>query len=142
MSHYTVPEIVHLTETSHDLSLSQLSKRAQHDLRSDDVVIEFSRDVIHRFVCPACSRAQDIFAAAGSIHVDAAKCPSDGHLRTVEALHGFAGETGLGERRLDQLGLPLLDLFTARSGDREIGYIPFGDAEEVLGQVAHEEAIP
>jgi len=131
-----------LPETSQDLSLSQLSQRAQHDLGSSDVVIEFSRDVIHRFVCPACGHEQDMFAPAGSIHFEAAKCPFDGHLRTVETLHRYAGETGFGERRLDQLGLPLLDLFTARIGDREIGYIPFGDAEEVLGQVAHEEAIP
>jgi len=142
MSHYTVPEIVHLPDTSHYLTLSQLRERAQQDLDSSAVVIEFSRDVIHRFVCPGCGGEEDKFAPAGSIHFEAAKCPVDGHLRTVETLHRYAGETGLGERRLDQLGLPLLDLFVARTGEQEIGYIPFGDAEEVLGQVAHEEAIP
>jgi adenylyltransferase/sulfurtransferase len=139
MSHYTVPEIVHLTEKAGDLSLEQLRARAQADLGSGDVVVEFSRDVIHKFVCPQCHREELQFAPAGSVPFEAASCPEDGQLRVVAALHSFAGEADLGGRTLNQLGLPLLDLFIARSGEREIGYIPFGDAEQVLGVVARED---
>ena len=42
----------------------------------------------------------------------------------------------LGKRRLDQLGLPLFDIFTARSREAEISYCIAGDAEAVLGPLA------
>jgi molybdopterin/thiamine biosynthesis adenylyltransferase len=139
MSHYTVPEIVHLPQRAADLTLHDLYDRARADL-GGAVVIEFSRDVIHKFVCPHCHGEELLFAPAGSVSFEAAKCPHDGQLRVVETLHSFAGEKDLATRRLDQLGLPLLDLFVARLGEREIGYIPFGDAEQVLGAAAREDA--
>jgi adenylyltransferase/sulfurtransferase len=138
MSHYTVPEIIHLPERAHDLSLELLRARAQRDLEQENVVIEFSRDVIQKFVCPACCQEEILFAPAGTIPFEAAKCPRDGHLRTVQALHSFTGEDELKNRRLDELGLPLLDLFVARCGEQEIGYIPFGDAGQVLGAAQEE----
>jgi adenylyltransferase/sulfurtransferase len=140
ISHYTVPEIVHLPEKAADLSLEQIRTRAQADLGGQDVVLEFSRDVIHKFACPVCHQEEMQFAPAGSVPFEAAKCPEDGQLRMVETLHSFTGEEHLASRRLNQLGLPLLDLFVARCGEREIGYIPFGDAEEVLGPLAPEDA--
>jgi adenylyltransferase/sulfurtransferase len=140
MSHHTVAEIVHLSESASAMTLRQLQERAQHDLGSDQVVIEFSRDVIHKFVCPSCGREQEQFAPAGSVHLEAARCAADGQLRTVEAVHSYTASEELGKRHLDELGLPLLDLFVARSRDREIGYIPFGDLEQVLGPAAQEEA--
>ena len=71
-----------------------------------------------------------------------AKCAKDEQLRTVTALHSYSGEEELGSRRLDTLGLPLFDLFTARSGDREIAYIPYRDAPLVLGALASGLADP
>jgi adenylyltransferase/sulfurtransferase len=139
MSHYTLPEIVHLPEKASQLTLQDMRERARGDF-GEEVVIEFSRDVIHKFVCPHCHREELLFAPAGSVAFDIAKCPEDRHLRVVETLHSFAGENELAGRRLDQLGLPLLDLFVARCGEREIGYIPFGDAEQVLGAAAREDA--
>ena len=136
MSHYTVPEIVHLAEPSDELTLDALLKRAQVDLEARDVVIEFSRDVVSKFVCPACGTEELKFAPMGSIPYNTAHCPSDGQLRAVVSLHSYSGAEDFGERRLNQLGLPLLDMFVARHGEREIGYIPGGDAHAVLGGLA------
>jgi hypothetical protein len=36
------------------------------------------------------------------------------------------------------MGVPLFDVFTARDAEREIAYIPYGDAREVLGDLATE----
>jgi adenylyltransferase/sulfurtransferase len=140
MSHYTVPEILHLTEGSHELTLQSLRQRAQSDFGSEDVVIEFSRDILHKFVCPACGEEEEKYAALGSIPFAAARCARDGQMRSVISLQSYSGKEGFGSRRLSDLGLPLLDLYTARHGDREIGYIPHGDAEQLLGVVAQEEA--
>jgi hypothetical protein len=57
-------------------------------------------------------------------------------MRVVQTLSGYRGEPELGSRRLDQLGLPRLDIFTARSQEAEISYCIAGDAVAVLGPLA------
>jgi molybdopterin/thiamine biosynthesis adenylyltransferase len=141
MSHYTLPQIVHLPESSAGLTLEGLRRRAQSDLGSaNPVVIEFSRDVLQKFVCPACGEEEDLYQPIGSVPFEAAKCPKDGHRRSVVSLHSYSGEPALADHALNELGLPLLDVFTARSGEREIGYVPYGDAQDVLGELAPEES--
>jgi adenylyltransferase/sulfurtransferase len=135
MSHYTLPKIVHLAEKSVDLTLEDLRRRAQTDLGSADVSIEFSRDVVQKLACPSCHQEEEIYRPLGSLFLEEAKCRNDGHLRSVLTLHSYLGETGLARRTLNQLGLPALDVFVARAGDNEIGYIPYGDARLVLGDL-------
>jgi adenylyltransferase/sulfurtransferase len=139
MSHYAVPEIVHLPERSDQLSLRELRQRAQADLGLNDVVIEFSRDVVQKFVCPECGAEETTFAAMGGLRFEAARCPSDDKLRSVVSLHNYTGGEDFGSRKLSELGLPPLDLFVARHGERELGYIPYGDAPEILGVLVPEK---
>jgi len=136
MSHYTLPRVVHLSERSSDMTLRDLQHRAQSDLGSSDVTIEFSRDVVQKLACPSCHEEEEIYRPVGGVLFQDAKCRNDGHLRSVIALHSYLGETELESRTLDQLGLPPLDMFTARAGDEEIGYIPYGDVPLVLGKLA------
>jgi len=135
MSHYTLPKIVHLAERSVDLTLEDLRLRAQTDLGSADVSIEFSRDVVQKLACPSCYEEEEIYRPLGSLFLEDAKCRNDGHLRSVMTLHSYLGEAGLANRKLNQLGLPVLDVFVARAGENEIGYIPYGDARLVLGDL-------
>jgi molybdopterin/thiamine biosynthesis adenylyltransferase len=141
MSHYTLSQIVHLDESSDELTLAGLRERAQRDLASPDVVIEFSRDVVQKFVCPACGAEEEMYQPVGSIPFERARCKNDGQLRAVISLHSYAGEEELGSRDLSKLGLPLLDAFTARTKDREIAYIPYGDAPGVLGELVAETQV-
>jgi adenylyltransferase/sulfurtransferase len=142
MSHYTLPLVVHLRESAEELTLGELRGRAQSDLGSPEVVIEFSRDVVQKFVCPACSQEEELYQPLGSVPFERAKCKNDGQLRTVVALHSYAGEAELSGRPLGRLGLPLLDAFVARTGEREIAYIPYGDAPQVLGPLASKQNVP
>src|SRR5262245_13285785 len=48
MSHYTLERVVSLSETSKELTLEHLLAQARRDLGSREVVLEFSRDVIHK----------------------------------------------------------------------------------------------
>lgn len=141
MSHYTLPEIIRLPETSAELTLRDLRERAQADLASSQVAVEFSRDVLQKFVCPICKREEELYRPVGSVPFEQAACKNDGHLRTVISLHGYSGEAELDKYRLSDLGLPPLDIFTARAGDREIGYMPYGDAPLVLGTLADQAAV-
>lgn len=135
MSHYTFERVVELPERSRDLTLRELAERGARDLGAPEAALEFSRDIIHKLVCPACKSEEERFAPVGSISYAEGKCPRDGEMRTVETAHGFTRES-FGNRRLDQLGLPPFDVFTARAGDREIAYLLGGDRHEVLGELA------
>jgi molybdopterin/thiamine biosynthesis adenylyltransferase len=141
MSHYTLPQIAHLGESSDELTLAGLRERAESDLASSEVVIEFSRDVVQKFVCPACKTEEDLYEPVGSVPFERARCGKDGQLRSVISLHSYSGEKELGDRLLSNLGLPLLDVFIARSANREIAYIPYGDAPRVLGELASSQAV-
>jgi adenylyltransferase/sulfurtransferase len=138
MSHYTIPELVRLPETSDAWTVEQLWRRAQHDLASAEVTLEFSRDVIRRLVCPRCGAIEECFSAVGSVLYEEGACACDGQQRVVETIHGYSGCETWGNRTLAQLGLPLLDIFVARSSHREIGYLPEGDRPAVLGVVVAE----
>src|SRR5262249_16020054 len=98
--------------------------------------IEFSRDIIHKLVCPACKSEEEIFAPVGSLSFEEGRCKNDGQMRVVQTAHNFSGAESCGSRTLRQLGLPLFDVFTARGSDREIGYLLAGDAAQVFGAEA------
>src|SRR5262249_40131858 len=123
MSHHTLERVVSLPVRSTDWTLRQLRERAQQDLAAQDVTIEFSRDVIHKLVCPQCGAEEEPFAALGSLSFEKGRCSKDGAMRIVKTVHGFSGVESYGTRTLDQLGLPLFDLFTARTSEHEIGYL-------------------
>jgi adenylyltransferase/sulfurtransferase len=133
MSHYTIPALVRLPESSAEWTVEQLWQRAQRDLGTTEVVLEFSRDVIWRLLCPRCGAVEERFAAVGSVLYDEGACSCDGQQRVVETIHGFIGIEAWGSRKLTELGLPLLDIYVARSSESEIGYLPEGDRQAVLG---------
>ncbi|HWX53244.1 MAG TPA: ThiF family adenylyltransferase [Verrucomicrobiae bacterium] len=133
MSHYTLAEVVALPEASRELTLDQLRRKAQQQLDSQDVTIEFSRDVIHKLVCPGCNAEEEIFVAVGSVPYSRGKCPADGQMRAVITAHSYEGHGPFAGRTLDQLGLPPFDVFVARSPEREIAYLMAGDESAALG---------
>ncbi len=141
MSHYTIENLVSLPQRSRDITLAQLFERAQHDLSSSEVVVEFSRDIIHKLTCPGCHKEEECFAPVGSISYQQGKCPHDGQMRVVTTLHSYSGARELGSRKLNQLGLPLFDVFTARTAEREIGYLIAGDESDVLTEIGTESCI-
>ena len=80
------------------------------------------------------SRPEDRRSAAEAL-------ANDGQLRAVISAHSYTGIEDFGSLRLSDLGLPMLDLFIARQGDREIGYIPYGDMPAVLAPLAARQVV-
>jgi hypothetical protein len=124
------------------MTLEALAARGRKDLATDQVVVEFSRDVILKLVCPRCGEEEIVFAPVGSIDRSRGQCAacsaatSEVQIRIVRTLTGYNGEPELAKRTLDSLGLPLFDIFTVRSAESEIGYCIAGDAEAILGPLA------
>ena len=141
MSHDTLDRIVHLPQRSSEITLDQLLKRGKLDLAATDAVVEFSRDIIHKLVCPRCGAQEEVFAPVGSIDRARGQCPScsqvtsEAQIRVVHTLTGFSGQPDLAQRTLETLGLPLFDIFTVRSAESEISYCMDGDAAAALGQL-------
>jgi molybdopterin/thiamine biosynthesis adenylyltransferase len=133
MSHYTLERITECKERASELTLQALWERGKRDLGTADATIEFSRDIVHKLVCPKCGVEEERFAPVGSIAFDEGRCRVDGQMRTVETIHSYSGSEPYGARTLDQLGLPLFDVFTARSAGSELGYLIAGDREKILG---------
>ena len=90
----------------------------------------------HALSCPACGTSEEKFVPVGSLSFEQGRCPKDGAMRTVKAIHSFSGTESFGSRTLDQLGLPLFDVFSARACEKEVSYLIAGDQELSLGTLA------
>jgi molybdopterin/thiamine biosynthesis adenylyltransferase len=135
MSHFTFADVVELQQKSSELTLEDLRQRAARDLGASNVVVEFSRDIVHELECPQCGTREEQFVPVGSIRYEEGRCPKDGQMRVVKTIHSYSGSESFGTRPLDALGLPLYDVFSVRTGEAEKAYLIGGDKIQVLGEV-------
>lgn len=135
LSHETFGEIIEFPGASRETSLIQLLDFARKQLGVDEVVIDFSRDVIHQLVCPRCHLEEELFAPVGAVSAAQGRCVHDGVMREVVSIHSFTGQESFGSYTLDRLGLPLFDVFMARSADQALPILIAGD-RDVLGPLA------
>jgi len=133
LSHYVYETVTRLPHTSADLTLAELYALARRDFETADVTLEFSRDLVHKLVCSACGAEEEVFFPVGAVTAGQGRCPRDGQMRAVQAIHSYTGVENYGTRKLDSLGLPPWDVYTARSGEREVAYVLSGDEARVLG---------
>jgi adenylyltransferase/sulfurtransferase len=139
MSHFTFESATSLPRKSSQWTLEDLRRRGAEDLgaknlSAQDALVEFSRDIVHELECPACGTKEEVFAPVGSIRFEQGRCPRDGQMRVVKTIHSYDGSEDFGKRTLDQLGLPLFDVFTVRMGEKEQAYLMAGDKSAVLGE--------
>jgi len=78
-------------------------------LASNQVVIEFSRDIIQKLVCPNCGQEEEFFVPVGAFNTIADVARATATCEWCTRFSGYRGEPELTNRRLDQLGLPLFD---------------------------------
>lgn len=127
--------LFYLDSTSTDATLEALLYQARTDLDDENAYIEFSRNVIHKMVCHECGTEEDVFQTMAD--EDTAICPDCAKERETIWISGYTGEEEYGEMTVEQIGLPLFDIFSAYAGEQEIHYLLAGDAEDVLGPVSN-----
>ncbi|MBL0158630.1 MAG: ThiF family adenylyltransferase [Bryobacterales bacterium] len=137
--HHVYERVVRLPGSSPDLSLKDLYTAAQVELGSDHPVVEFSREIIQKLMCPACGQEEEVFAPVGTVDLERARCAKDGVTRAVVAIHSYSGTESYGERKLSEVGLPPWDVYTARAGESEVAFVIAGDAAFVVGSLAVQE---
>ena len=133
MSHFTYESVTELRRKSSEWTLEDLRRHGVEDLGAADVVVEFSRDIVRELECLECGTKEEAFAAVGSIKYEQGRCPRDGQMRVVKTIHSYDGSEDFGNRSLDKLGLPLFDVFTVRTAEKEKAYLMAGDKSAVLG---------
>ena len=134
MSHFTYESVTELPRKSSEWTLEDLRGHGAEDLGATAVVVEFSRDIVRELECPQCGAKEEIFAPVGSLTYERGRCPRDGQRRVVKTIHSYGGNEDFGKRTLDKLGLPLFDVFTVRTGEKEKAYLMAGDKSAVLGE--------
>jgi len=134
MSHFTFAEVTALQQKSSELALEELRRIGLKDLNASDGIVEFSRDIIYQLECPECGAKEERFAPVGNVRYEEGRCPADGKMRVVKTVHSYSGTEDYGKRTLDQLGLPLFDVFSVRTMDAEKVYLIAGDKSAVLGE--------
>jgi adenylyltransferase/sulfurtransferase len=108
MSHFTYENVVELPQKSSELTLEDLRKIGAKDLAATDVVVEFSRDIVHELECSECQTREEIFAPVGGIKYQQGRCPRDGQMRIVKTIHSYSGTENFASRTLDKLGLAVV----------------------------------
>ena len=142
LSHETYANLQRLDRSADDTTAEYLLDFARAELGTEQVQLEFSRDVIHKLTCPECGATEDLFAPVGSVSAERGKCPQDGTLREVISAHSFDGSQDFGTRPLAQLGLPPFDVVVARSMKTELPMLLAGDAPAVLGPLSEPQPQP
>jgi molybdopterin/thiamine biosynthesis adenylyltransferase len=136
MSHETFSTLIEFPGTSESTTLVDLYGFAVKQFGVEQLVIEFSRDVIHKLVCPHCHASEELFAAVGTVSHARGICPVDGIMREVVTVHNYSGQEPFGLRTLSELGLPPFDVFVARHELGEAAILMSGDRSSVLGPLA------
>lgn len=138
-SHETLEEVVPLAQGVNDVSVAEMLAMAR-DRLGESATIEFAREMLERFVCPACGEDEFVFASLGTVRAAQAACPRcDGIQREALTFHRVDGSETFLDRSLYEIGVPPFDIVFARSRDRLIGFELSGDSRQVLGELAGDE---
>jgi adenylyltransferase/sulfurtransferase len=121
---------------SSNTTINDLHSYAKYLLKTDEVVLEFSREVIRALRCPECEETTEVFACVGSLSSNDGLCPHDGEMREVVTAYSFDGSENYGDKSIKEMGLPLHDVFVARSADHQIHLVIEGDRSAALGPLA------
>lgn len=120
-----------------DLTVAKLLERAR-DRLGPEAVLELGRDIVEALVCPECGRRDEVYRSFGQLTESDGVCPACDALRAPETLLAIGSDAPVLDRTFAELGVPPLDIISAREDEREIWYLFDGDADTVLGNLSHE----
>ena len=136
-SHEVYAQIHAWPGTSDDTTLLDLLTFARTILGTNETILEFSREIIHTLRCPRCEEATEVTACVGSLSSNDGRCPRDGEMREVVTAYSFEGSESYGHKTIREMGLPLHDVFAARSAEGETQILIEGDRSAALGPLSN-----
>jgi adenylyltransferase/sulfurtransferase len=134
MSHDEFDEVTETDFSAETTTLEEILDFAREKL-DKDAVVELNNDILISFVCPDCNEEEFVFKSLGKSNLKESVCPKCGKYRNTEMTHTITGRENFLHRTLQETGIPLFDILTARSGMKEIFFELTGDKEKVLGDL-------
>ncbi len=134
-AHYTYPEVRPLNRCSYELRAGELLQMARREM-GEDAVVEFEREIVTGLRCTQCGTYERVFGSLSKIRETQAKCPRCGLVRDPDLAHAIYGDEDWLDLTLRELGLPLYDIVTFRSGMQMRHYLIAGDRDLALGRLA------
>ena len=132
-SHDPLESIVPMDWSAATTTVAAALAEAKKQLGAD-AVLELSRDVLHKLVCPKCHVEEEMFCSLGKVRSDAAICSNcPGVRREVVTFFKVRGDEPFLNRTLAGIGVPSFDMLIARTNERAIGLELSADAAAVLG---------
>ena len=132
LSHETYESIVETSLTSDTADLTDVMNVASGEL-AGETVIDLPGEMITELYCNTCEARQKFFRLLDATDMEEAKCKNCGKLRIPDTVTECEAGYEFASTPLAQLGFGIMDIVTARSGEREVHVEISGDAAAVFG---------
>lgn len=96
----------------------------------EDSIVELHREIVVALACDHCRSEEKLVRLLGRLGEKEARCPQCGEIRRPILTHVLSGEEDFLDLTLDRLGIPPLDIISARRGLEMIHFEFSGDWEE------------
>lgn len=106
------------------------------DAVGSEAVLELGREIATAAVCRPCGTRQSLLRPLARLTEADARCPSCGEIRVLEMTHTIYGTEDYLDLTLADVGVPILDIVTGRSGWDMVHFELSADREEALGDLA------
>ena len=131
-SHETYTNIEPLSLSVSSTSLNELLKIVRNNLGSD-AIIELEKELVNQLTCQSCGNTKEIFKALGKVTEDEAVCTNCDQICDPEMTHIIDGTESYLDLMLSEIGIPGMEIITARNGSSVAHYELTGDRKSVLG---------
>jgi len=109
--------------------LSDVVDAARTQLGGADALV-LEDDLVLAVRCHDCGYRRDVVRSRGSLRPGDGECPRCGQVLTIEASSAFAADDSRLETRIGDLGFPLRDVITVRSGNERFHVVLEPETEE------------
>jgi len=104
-----------------------------------EAVIELEKELVNSLRCEKCDTEEDIFKAMGQVTEEEALCQGCGQIRNPEMTHIISGNEPYLDLTLAEIGLPGMEIVTARNGLNAIHFELTGDRPDILGSLYNKD---
>lgn len=130
MSHDTYEEIIEKDWSVRTKTLGDVISAVKAEM-GDNAVVDLDRDVATMAVCE-CGHKKDMFMPVHKLKGAMLTCPECGKQMTFESKHTFTGDENYLDKKMVEIGVPLLHIITGRVGMNIRHYEFSADETEVF----------
>lgn len=131
-SHESFENIIELDHQVANTTAAEILDIARKRL-GPEAIIDLHRELVLTFKCEQCQSEEEVYKLLGQLSEKEARCPGCGEIRMPRMTHIIQGNEDFLSRPLSQLGVPPLDIISARRGMEMIHFEFTGDLHEVMG---------